>query len=152
MEVQLPFAMTLFPGARLVPVLLGIPSSAAVIALARALGIVFSGRLDRTIFVVSMNLRTSVDACLGEAIEAAFDAAFVAGDWRTILGDAMRQGRADGRAGLAAYLASPVSEGLEPVLLARGGVPDRFREDLEYPVGYSAFAFTPRPRPAFPAS
>jgi AmmeMemoRadiSam system protein B len=58
LEVQLPFVKHCFPGASIVPVLMGAGASHSVLisALANALKLVFESRLDSTLFVVSTNI------------------------------------------------------------------------------------------------
>jgi AmmeMemoRadiSam system protein B len=59
-EVQLPFVKYCFPGASIVPVLMGVKPGASCLALilglAQALKLVFESRLDSTLFVVSTNV------------------------------------------------------------------------------------------------
>jgi AmmeMemoRadiSam system protein B len=59
-EVQLPFVKHCFPGASIVPVLMGVKPGASCLALisglAHALKLIFESRLDSTLFVVSTNI------------------------------------------------------------------------------------------------
>ncbi|MBP7094903.1 MAG: AmmeMemoRadiSam system protein B [Spirochaetia bacterium] len=55
-EVQLPFMHTLFPGARVAPLLVGSPSPAVYSSLVSALDLVVAERLDELLVVVSTDL------------------------------------------------------------------------------------------------
>jgi AmmeMemoRadiSam system protein B len=64
-EVQLPFVKHCFPGASIVPVLMGSKPGASCLALisalAQALKLIFESRLDSTLFVVSANVSSYSD-------------------------------------------------------------------------------------------
>ncbi len=60
-ELQLPFIQRLYPDAKICPLILGSSQSATVQAVASALDVVFSERLDSTLFIVSSNLASMKD-------------------------------------------------------------------------------------------
>jgi AmmeMemoRadiSam system protein B len=64
LEVLLPFVRFCFPGARIIPLLMGVPRPSLVSALARALRIVFEPLLENTLFVISANLSKNHDGDL----------------------------------------------------------------------------------------
>jgi AmmeMemoRadiSam system protein B len=61
LEVLLPFIKFCFPGAAIVPILMGSSRISLVSALARALNIVFDPLLDQVLFVISSNLSKNSD-------------------------------------------------------------------------------------------
>ncbi|MDR1318008.1 MAG: AmmeMemoRadiSam system protein B [Treponema sp.] len=71
LEVLLPFVKYGFPGAKIVPVLMGNPRPALISALARALRVIFEPILDDTLLVISSNLSIDTDETrsLGQAEE-----------------------------------------------------------------------------------
>ncbi len=58
-EVLLPFIRTLYPQARLVPILTGDTGKKAILALARAMEVCFGAESARTLFVVSANIAST---------------------------------------------------------------------------------------------
>jgi len=84
-EIQLPFARRLFPGAAIVPILLGRTCPALVKSLATALRLVFMEELQSTLFVVSSDL---VFASSSEASHLGSDhflALIAKGDWEALV-------------------------------------------------------------------
>jgi AmmeMemoRadiSam system protein B len=101
-EVQLPFIARLFPDAAIVPLILG--SSERVIArsASRALELVFSDRLETTLFVVSSNLSRGPEAQEAQKSSIAFIKDAERGDGESILISAGITGAACGAQCLAA--------------------------------------------------
>lgn len=82
-EVQLPFMRRIFPGASLVPVLVGGDAKVAS-SLARAIDVVFGDDMDRTLIVASSNLASSIVAA--DARRRSYDLLRIMArmDWRTL--------------------------------------------------------------------
>lgn len=145
-EVQLPFMRALFPEAGLVPILLGAPLPAAVKALAAALDLVLSGRMNGTLIVISSDLATGLAS--GSAGDAAattaadrFLAKLESRDWQgMIVGEDAALG-ACGAGCLAAFLSSSLAEGTVAELLGSHDS-SAFRESAaERLVHYAAIAY-----------
>lgn len=85
LEVQLPFLQIVFPGARIVPVLMGRSTPELVDVLASALGELFSPELERTLAVVSANMTAYRPREQGEAEMAAVLELIRTGDWQTLI-------------------------------------------------------------------
>jgi MEMO1 family protein len=119
-ELQLPFMHALFPEARLVPLLLGKPSPAAVKALASALALVFSDIINSTLVVLSSDIGSSTEEHIAAACADRFLRSFLAADAKTLFdGLSSIDGSACGTGCASAYFSSGLSKGLRPVLLAR---------------------------------
>jgi MEMO1 family protein len=142
-ELQLPFMRALFPEARLVPILLGIPNRATVKALSTALALVFAERAKSTLFVLSSDIGSSVDD--GEAGRSAqrFLDLFLASDGSAIFKDlAKADGRACGSGISSAFFSSGLTAGARPVLLSRHDSSASRESGEERLVHYAAIAFT----------
>ncbi|GAB1432758.1 hypothetical protein MASR2M29_13830 [Spirochaetota bacterium] len=99
-ELQLPFMRLLFPNAMLVPLLVsGGPQTAS--ALARSLDLCFAGSMDKTMFVISANLASSMDADDAEQRSAEMLKLLTKGQWR----DVAARGDIAGSLAMAALLA-----------------------------------------------
>lgn len=61
-EVQLPFAKFLFPGVSIVPILLAGKDPRVADSMARALDLVFAGKMRKTLFVASSNVGSCIIA------------------------------------------------------------------------------------------
>jgi hypothetical protein len=119
LELQLPFISRLFPGASIVPILVGNARMATVTALARALRLTFADSADYTAFIVSANTASYMTGKDPDAESAAMDSLLTRGDWRGIVSAAeKRQISACCVAGIAAVL-SLAGAGCTVEILAR---------------------------------
>jgi MEMO1 family protein len=141
-ELQLPFMQALFPDARLVPILLGKPSRAAVKALATALSLVFASRMGTTLVALSSDIGSSTDdEAAGRAAER-FLELFLAADGKSIFDDLSgTDGRACGSGIASAFFSSGLSSGSQPVLLSRHDSSASRESGEERLVHYAAIAF-----------
>jgi AmmeMemoRadiSam system protein B len=106
LEVQLPFVQTLFPEARLVPVLMGRPAARLVEALARALERTLGPGLDGSLVAVSANLTSYRPREQGQKEARALLDLVLAGDGQALLEAAARKAISSCGAGcIAAILA-----------------------------------------------
>lgn len=141
-EVQLPFMLELFPGAKLVPLLTGKPSQALIKALASAISLVFAERAKSTLVVISSDLGSSNDEGLAAALADRFLRSALAEDSKSIAED-MESGAicACGSACVAAYLQSGLAKEKHPVLLGRHDSSASRETGEERLVHYAAIAF-----------
>ena len=139
-EVQLPFVARLFPGVPIVPLLVGLPSSTLVKALASGLGLVFGKRRPSTLFVLSSDLEFAQSPEESAARSGNFLARIESGDWESLLED-QRAGKlaSCGIGGIAGYLASGLA-GVPRLLGRHGSGAAREREDDAHGE-YAAIAF-----------
>lgn len=141
-ELQLPFMRSLFPDARLVPILFGKPSQMTVKALSSALAIVFAQRSASTLFVLSSDLGSAMDEQAAQLNADRFLRSFLAGDGNALLDDlAAQDGCACGSGCAAAFFASGLAKGMRPVLLARHDSSASRETGEERLVHYAAIAF-----------
>lgn len=142
-ELQLPFMRALFPAARLVPILLGRPTPAAVKALSSALSIVFADRMDATLVVLSSDLGSATEEHIAAACADRFLRAFLSGDAKGLLdGLSTIDGCACGTGCASAYLSSGLAKGRVPTLLARHDSSASRETGEERLVHYAAVALT----------
>ena len=141
-ELQLPFMISLFPEARLVPILLGKPSPAAVRSLASALGLVFKERIDSTLVVLSSDLGSASEERIASACADRFLSNLLAEDGKAIL-DGLSAGHicACGSGCASAYFASGLGKGIRPRLLGRHDSSASRETGEERLVHYAAIAF-----------
>ena len=138
LEVQLPFVIRVFPGARIVPILVGTASSAGTLALARALRSTFDGSTDSTVYVVSANAASYMTGKDVEEEGAALEALISGMDWKGILSASERRRiSACCPAGMAAILSLATRE-CRVRVLARATSAGR-DEDPRRVVQYAAF-------------
>jgi AmmeMemoRadiSam system protein B len=144
-ELQLPFMRRLYPEASLVPIIVGRASPALVKSLASALSLVFGSRRDTTLFVISTDLASGFDpAAIMEQSDRLLDC-IRQGDWEGLLSlKAHDPHGACGSSCLAAWLASPLSQGCEACLLGRHDSSASRQTDQERLVEYAALAFVAR--------
>ncbi len=142
-EVQLPFAAAICPGASLVPVLVGGCGMSLVKSLATGLRLVFGASALSTLFVVSSDL------CFGTSAEDSrresdnYQGLILSGDWEGLAASAASK-RSCGAACVAALIASGLSGRAR--ILARHDAKSA-RETDDDPYGeYAAIAFD-RPGP-----
>jgi len=142
-ELQLPFMHALFPDARLVPLLLGVPSRAVVGALAAALAAVFSGRRDTTLVVLSSDIGSSADDAEAGRLAQRFLDLLLASDGDAILGDLDGgTGRACGSGIASAFFASGLAGEAVPALLGRHDSSASRESGEERLVHYAAVALS----------
>ncbi len=132
-EVQLPFMRRIFPGASLVPILVGGDARVAA-SLARAIEIVFGDDIDRTLIVASSNLASSIVAA--DAGRRSYDLLRIMAsrDWR---GLADRRDFA-GSTAIAATLAVEAARDARFSLLRRGDSQRAGASGMERIVNYAA--------------
>jgi AmmeMemoRadiSam system protein B len=141
LEVQLPFVQTLYPRARIAPVLMGKPSPVLVATLADALRQTLAPQLDGTLIVVSANMTQSRPLEQGGRELAAALELIRAGDGEALLAAAARRSLSTCGAGcIAAILSLERHRGVQAEILklgdslAAGG-------DRRKVVHYAAIAF-----------
>jgi AmmeMemoRadiSam system protein B len=141
-EMQLPFLKRLYPRARLVPILLAAPNASLVKSLATALGIVFGGRRDSTLFVLSSDLAAGYEEGQTAHLADAILADLVEGDWEGLLAPVHPGTQAAcGAACLAAFVASRLAMSTEAHLLGRHDSMASRTSAQERLVHYAAMAF-----------
>lgn len=141
-ELQLPFMRYLCPEAQLIPIIIGRPSHALVKSLASALGMVFSETLETTLFVITSDLAVGNDIQTISVESDKLLGMIEKNDWEGILDEKTRNSQAAcGSACLSAWLASPVSQGTEAVILERHDSSGKRQSDQERLVEYAAIAF-----------
>jgi len=101
-EVQLPYIARLFPDASIVPLILGSSDRVIALSASRALELVFTDRLETTLFVVSSNLSRGPDAQEAKKSSIEFIKDAERGDGERILSTAGKPGAACGAQCLAA--------------------------------------------------
>jgi AmmeMemoRadiSam system protein B len=121
LEVQLPFVQTLYPRARIAPVLMGKLGPALVHILADALQQTLAPQLDGTLIVVSANMTQSRPLEQGGRELAAALELIRAGDGETLLAAAARRSLSTCGAGcIAAILAFERHRGVQAEVLKLG--------------------------------
>lgn len=135
-ELQLPFMRLLFPGARLVPVLMGHPSPASLRAVARALDAAFAGSAGSTLFVISSNMCMDAEPAMARAKTEAFLSSIRTAEpdgERALQRTCLARDAPCGAAGIAALAATSMFEGLRAEVLGMADS-DAAREQREEPV------------------
>ncbi|HUI68985.1 MAG TPA: AmmeMemoRadiSam system protein B [Spirochaetia bacterium] len=84
LEVQLPFVARVFPGAAVVPILVGSRGVAAASALAEGLGAALEEAGDSTVCIVSSNMASYMTGKDTDSECASAEALLAAGDWRAL--------------------------------------------------------------------
>jgi AmmeMemoRadiSam system protein B len=131
LEVQLPFLAHLFPGVRIVPILVGSAGAAAATALAGALLSVFAESGASTVTVVTANMASYMKGRDTEAENAALEELLAARDWRGIVAGAERRKISPCcAAGMAALILLAGSE-CRVSILARSSSRDRNEEEAK---------------------
>lgn len=141
-EIHLPFMKSLFPQARLTPVLIGLPDQATVLSLAHALSDVFKNRLKSTIFVISTNIAAHANLDIAwERAQNTFSMT-LSNDWQGILNTMQEQSLSCGEACLASYLAAGISKPDQATILGTSN--SLIVSELEegHIVQYAALAFS----------
>lgn len=139
-EVQLPFAVRLFPGAPIVPLLVGKPSMALVKALASSLDFVFGRRASSTLVVISSDLEFAPTPTESAAKSDVLLGHIDKGDWEGLVADGLA-GRLSccGIPAIAGLMASGFA-GKARLLGRHGSGSAREREDDAHG-DYAAIAF-----------
>jgi len=83
-EVQLPFVARVFPGAAVVPILVGSRGISAAAALAEGLGATLEEDGDSTVCIVSSNMASYMTGKDTDSECAAVEALLAEGDWRAL--------------------------------------------------------------------
>ena len=148
-EVQLPFMRSLFPEAKLLPIVMGSPNPVMVKSLASALALVLGALADDCLLVLSTNLASGADDLEVKEGADRLVESILTGDAKAVL-DTGADPRAPvcGAGCLASYLASPLSTGMRAVLLGRHDSARSRQASEERLVEYAAFAFEPGDPPA----
>jgi len=84
LEAQLPFIQHLFPGALIVPILLGKPTRALVELLTNSLWELYCGRMSSTLFVVTTNMTGNIGQEKGREELGQLLSWIVKGDWESL--------------------------------------------------------------------
>jgi hypothetical protein len=140
-EIQLPFMKALYPDARLVPILTGRPSRLSTTSLAQALNSVFAGRMDETLFVISSNIAADSDPDCARGKSETLLARAASGDWEYLLDRSLSEEFPCGLACISAFMASSLTTGETPVILATGDSTGFDMTEEGYIVHYAALAF-----------
>jgi hypothetical protein len=85
LEVQLPFVTRVFPGAAVVPILVGSRGHAAAAALSAGLGAALEEDPASTILVVSTNMASYMTGKDTDRERVVLEGLLVAGDWRAVV-------------------------------------------------------------------
>ena len=85
LEAQLPFVQHLFPGARILPILLGKPTRRLVQLLTDSLWKLYSGRITSTLFVVTANMTSNTDEKHGKKEAEQVINWITSGDWQSLI-------------------------------------------------------------------
>jgi MEMO1 family protein len=146
LEVQVPFLARLFPGAAIVPILMGSQSLAAVDALCASLGSLFASARGDLAVVATANMASYMTGRDVAEENAALERLIAGGNWRGILA-ARREGRisACGAGAIAAVLSLAGSRA-RVELLARASSLGK-DEDTERAVHYAAVGIWNGTRP-----
>ncbi len=139
-EVQLPFVSRLFPGAPIVPILVGRPSLSLVKSLATSLDMVFGRRISSTLLVVSTDLEFAPSPEESAARSNRLLAFIDKGDWEGLVEEGAAGRLAScGITGIAALLASGFAG--RPRLLGRHGSGSARESEDDAHGEYAAIAF-----------
>jgi AmmeMemoRadiSam system protein B len=137
LEVQLPFLARIFPGAAIVPMLMGSTGMAAVAALVRSLQSVFAARAESTVFIVSANMASYMTGRDVEAENTAVEDLISRADWKGVMGASEKRRISTCGASVIAALISFVGDGCQARVLARSSSRGR-DEDPTRIVHYAA--------------
>jgi AmmeMemoRadiSam system protein B len=85
LEAQLPFIQQLFPGARILPILLGKPTRALVQLLTDSLWKLYAQRIASTLFVVTANMTSNIDEKIGRKEDEQVVTWVTSGDWQSLI-------------------------------------------------------------------
>jgi AmmeMemoRadiSam system protein B len=144
LEAQLPFVQHLFPGVRIIPILLGKPTRTLVEALSDSLWTLFEERISSTLFVVTANMTSNADANNGEREAEQVIHWIVQGDWQSLIKAAESRRISSGGAGcVAAILLFNEKFGGEIEILRRGSSLPMVRDPRKV-VHYAAFIIQSR--------
>lgn len=85
LEAQLPFVQHLFPGTRILPILLGNPTRALAQLLTDSLWKLYGQRIASTLFVVTANMTSNTDENTGGKEAEQVISWITGGDWRSLI-------------------------------------------------------------------
>lgn len=137
LELQLPFLVRMFPGAAIVPLLVGGGGRRAADVLSRTLASVFSERAESTVFVVTANMASYMTGNDTQAENAVIEELLTRCDWKGLLSAAAsRRISACGSACIAGVL-SLAGEGCSAQILERASSPSK-DDDTSRAVHYAA--------------
>ena len=144
LEAQLPFVQHLFPGARILPILLGKPTRTLVEALSDGLWALFAKRISSTVFVVTANMTSNADESHGDREAEQVIDWIVQGDWQSLIEAAeSRRISSCGAGCVAAILLFNEKLGGEVEILRRGSSLPMVRDPKKV-VHYAAFIIQSR--------
>jgi hypothetical protein len=145
LEVQLPFIARIFPGAAVVPILVGSRGPTAVEKLSAGLRAALQENPDSTACVVSSNMASYMAGKDTDAERAVLEALLAKGDWRGVVNaEAGRRISACGATPMAALLCV-AGRGCAVDILNRSSSREK-EEDPERTVQYAAIGFSNEPR------
>ncbi len=145
LEVQLPFIARIFPGAAVVPILVGSRGPTAVEKLSAGLRAALQENPDSTACVVSSNMASYMAGKDTDAERAVLEALLAKGDWRGVINaEAGRRISACGATPMAALLCV-AGRGCALDILNRSSSREK-EEDPERTVHYAAIGFSNEPR------
>ncbi len=119
LELQLPFLARLFPGVRIVPILLGAAGRSAAETLSRTLLSTFGPRADTTVFVVTANMASYMTGHDTEKENAALEELLSRCDWKGVLSASESHRISACGATCIAGVLSMAGEGCQVRILAR---------------------------------
>jgi AmmeMemoRadiSam system protein B len=85
LEAQLPFVQHLFPGARILPILLGKPTRALARLLSDSLWKLYARQMQSTLFVVTANMTSNTDESNGRKEAEQVVNWITSGDWQSLI-------------------------------------------------------------------
>jgi AmmeMemoRadiSam system protein B len=85
LEAQLPFVQHLFPGARILPILLGKPTRALARLLSDSLWKLYARQMPSTLFVVTANMTSNTDESNGRKEAEQVVNWITSGDWQSLI-------------------------------------------------------------------
>ncbi len=145
LEVQLPFLVRVFPGAAVVPILVGCRGQAAVDALSAGLEAVLESDPDSTICIVSSNMASYMTGKDADSECSALESLLAAGDWQGVINaEERKRVSACGATALAALL-RVAGPGTRIQFLSRACSREK-EEDPERTVHYAAIGLDKDPR------
>ena len=143
-EVQLPFLARVFPGAAVVPILVGSRGQAAVASLSAGLGAAVAEDPDATVCIVSSNMASYMAGKDADSECAAAESLISAGDWAGMISaEEKRRISACGATAIAALL-RVAGQGARIEILSRASSREK-EEDPARTVHYAAIGFDNEP-------
>ena len=146
-EVHLPFMQSVFPGAKLLPILVGRPNDKMLGALIDALKLTFRERFGETLFIASSNMCTFEPAEKAEEYTDRLLALIELSDWQGIL-SAYRQGSINPCGALCIATVLALGETDHRVEVLGKGDSSRVNKDNRRCIHYAAVAVISEDTPA----